>query len=208
MERLAPLEERIRDEIYKRINLRYSDYTKRLPSESDLAQEFSVSRATIRAALSLLASQGIVKRKHGSGTYINHEILRLRLQVGTQWEFGDLIRSFGYEPGITFLDSGLDSANEETANALEITPGDEILVIHKLFSASGKPAIYTENILSLELMCPPHDPDKLRGPIFHYLEEDYNESPAYSVADIFSVNAHDQLAELLGVEPNKAVLLL
>ena len=41
-----------------------------LPSEAELAVRYNVSRNTLRKALSLLEGEGIIHRKHGSGTYI------------------------------------------------------------------------------------------------------------------------------------------
>ena len=41
----------------------------RLPSERVLAEKFYVNRMTIRRALAVLESQGMIKRRHGSGTY-------------------------------------------------------------------------------------------------------------------------------------------
>ena len=45
----------------------------RLPTEADLAQEFGVSRATVREALRLLSAQNLVRtaRGAGGGSYIN-----------------------------------------------------------------------------------------------------------------------------------------
>ena len=42
----------------------------RLPSERMLAEEFSVNRTTLRAALSSLAGRGILETIHGSGTRV------------------------------------------------------------------------------------------------------------------------------------------
>src|SRR5699024_10451887 len=42
-----------------------------LPSETDLGRRYQVSRMTVRQALNLLASEGLVTRKQGSGTYVN-----------------------------------------------------------------------------------------------------------------------------------------
>ncbi|MBQ3171164.1 MAG: GntR family transcriptional regulator [Mailhella sp.] len=42
----------------------------RLPSERVLAEEFSVNRTTLRAALSALAGRGILETIHGSGTRV------------------------------------------------------------------------------------------------------------------------------------------
>src|SRR3954464_8439555 len=42
----------------------------RLPSERDLAEEFGVSRPTIREAMLALEIRGMVEARHGSGVYV------------------------------------------------------------------------------------------------------------------------------------------
>lgn len=42
----------------------------RLPAERDLATQVGVSRPTVRAGLRALAAMGVVRSRHGSGTYI------------------------------------------------------------------------------------------------------------------------------------------
>lgn len=42
----------------------------RLPAERVLAEKLNVSRKTVQMALDLLENQGIVERRHGSGTYL------------------------------------------------------------------------------------------------------------------------------------------
>lgn len=56
----------VRDLIGKRV-LRPGS---RLPAERDLAVKIGVSRPTVRAGLRALAAMGIVKTRHGSGTFI------------------------------------------------------------------------------------------------------------------------------------------
>ncbi|MBR7652552.1 GntR family transcriptional regulator [Ochrobactrum oryzae] len=45
----------------------------RLPNEADLADDFKVSRATLREAIGMLVFAGIVVRRHGSGTFVREE---------------------------------------------------------------------------------------------------------------------------------------
>lgn len=49
-------------------------YNERLPSERALAEQFSVARGTVRAALNQLERADFVRKKFGSGTFINHDI--------------------------------------------------------------------------------------------------------------------------------------
>ena len=50
-------------------------HEERLPAERNLAEEFKVSRGTIRTALQNLEEQNLVTRKIGSGTYVTHREL-------------------------------------------------------------------------------------------------------------------------------------
>jgi DNA-binding FadR family transcriptional regulator len=47
-------------------------YEERLPAERNLAEEYGVSRGTIRSVLDLLEQQNLVTRQVGSGTYVTH----------------------------------------------------------------------------------------------------------------------------------------
>ena len=53
----------------------YYSHEERLPAERNLAEEFKVSRGTIRTALQNLEEQNLVTRKIGSGTYVTHREL-------------------------------------------------------------------------------------------------------------------------------------
>ena len=48
-------------------------YEERLPAERNLAEEYGVSRGTIRSVLQILEQQHLVSRQIGSGTYVTHK---------------------------------------------------------------------------------------------------------------------------------------
>lgn len=66
----VPLHRQVADLLRKRIETRCTA-GERLPSESRLAAEHNVSVLTLREALSALAQEGLVTRRHGSGTYVS-----------------------------------------------------------------------------------------------------------------------------------------
>lgn len=49
------------------------DYGDRLPTEQKLCELFSVSRTTLRSALSRLSALGYTESRHGSGTYVRYD---------------------------------------------------------------------------------------------------------------------------------------
>ncbi len=60
------LAERLRERIKKGIE----SGNNRLPSENQLSQKYRVSRQTVRTTLTLLEQEGLITKKHGSGSYL------------------------------------------------------------------------------------------------------------------------------------------
>lgn len=56
-------------------------HEERLPAERHLAEEFNVSRGTIRSALQILEQQHLVTRQTGSGTYVSHRELTNQQEI-------------------------------------------------------------------------------------------------------------------------------
>ena len=42
----------------------------KIPSERDFSEDLGVSRMTVRKAITELVSEGLLERRHGSGTYV------------------------------------------------------------------------------------------------------------------------------------------
>ncbi len=59
-------------------------YEDRLPAERNLAEEFKVSRGTIRSVLQILEQQHLVTRQIGSGTYVSHK------EITNQYEISNI----------------------------------------------------------------------------------------------------------------------
>ncbi|MGW0694700.1 MULTISPECIES: winged helix-turn-helix domain-containing protein [unclassified Streptomyces] len=62
---------RIADELLKGINSEVWRPGDRLPTHEQLADRFDVSRATVKEALKLLSSKGLIVTRQGSGTFVS-----------------------------------------------------------------------------------------------------------------------------------------
>ena len=58
-------------------------YEERLPAERSLAEEFGVSRGTIRSVLQILEQQHLVTRQMGSGTYVTHRAIANQQEISS-----------------------------------------------------------------------------------------------------------------------------
>ena len=64
------LAEQVEDEIYHYILDTPLEPGAKLPNEFELGEKFGVGRSTVREAVKLLSSKGIVEVRRGSGTYV------------------------------------------------------------------------------------------------------------------------------------------
>src|SRR6266403_1861153 len=66
----------------------------KLESEAELAPRLGVSVYTLRQALTVLAHEGLVERRHGSGTYVTDHRKKKAVAVATATYQGQILNSF------------------------------------------------------------------------------------------------------------------
>ena len=109
----------------------------RLPSEPELARRRTVSRSSMRAAITMLEEDGYVSRRHGSGTYVTHRPA-LPNDLGRNFGVSSLIASTGLQPGTVDESSGAEPASEAVAEALGIAEGEPVSALRRVRTAGGR----------------------------------------------------------------------
>jgi GntR family transcriptional regulator len=138
----------------------------RLPSEPALAKELGVSRVSVRAALAQLESEGLVDRRHGSGTYINSVrplVHSLHLNVGSD----ELIKSRGHAPGVSEMSWRREEAEEEIADRLAIEVGSPIVHLYRVRTSDGAPVTISHDYFAASLL--PEQPFSLGPSLYSFL---------------------------------------
>lgn len=148
-----------------------------IPSESALTAEFHVARGTIREAITVLRSEGLVVTEHGRGTYARPNLPIRRL--GPERYLNRLPQpgDEGTEPGSDRLsaDEQVDaeyhevSADPELAEAFGVEPGTSLLKRRLLVSAYGVPQQLTTAYYLLRMVAgtPVADPSREPWPGGH-----------------------------------------
>ncbi|MFB4310400.1 GntR family transcriptional regulator [Actinomadura sp. GTD37] len=100
-----------------------------LPSERRLAAEFGVSRPTLRQAIDGLVAEGLLDRRHGSGTYVAEPRIAVSLTMTSFTE--DMIRR-GMKPGGRVLSFRTETAGARIGRRLALPPEEEVFTIRRL----------------------------------------------------------------------------
>ncbi|TYK44903.1 GntR family transcriptional regulator [Actinomadura decatromicini] len=105
-----------------------------LPSERKLAEELGVSRPTLRQAIDGLVAEGLLDRRHGSGTYVAEPRIAVSLTMTSFTE--DMIKR-GMRPGGRVLSFRTETAGARIGRRLALSPVEEVFTIRRLRLADG-----------------------------------------------------------------------
>jgi len=128
---------RLKEQLLDRITAHEWQPEDCLPSERPLCEEYGLSRMTVRQALAELEKEGIIKRVHGKGTYVQREKLTQPLLKLTS--FSEDMRQRGFVPGAQTLALERIPAGKLLAEKLRVAVGDEVILLKRLRLASGEP---------------------------------------------------------------------
>ena len=168
----------------------------RLPSENGLAEEFGVSRATVRTVLAKLSVEGLIIRRQGDGTYVNERIQEVNTHLGGLWDFSRLIESSGYSASIKALSLQEAIATEEDADKLAIKPGEKLLWMKRLFLADEQPVILANNYVPYLFLNNPVEEINGQLPIREILKRYFQQRISFAVTEISSSNSKESFSEL------------
>ncbi len=126
---------------------RYETGTK-LPAEAQLAERFGVNRHTVRRALADMAEQGLVHARRGAGVFVAAK--PTDYPVGKRIRFHQNIRRAGRVPSKKVLRLEVLAADAREADALNLNPGEPVVVYEGLSYADDHPVALARTVFPAE----------------------------------------------------------
>lgn len=129
-----PLWAQVCTDLRRRIDL--DEFTNNFPGEFDLTEQYGVSRHTIREALRVLRSEGILKSERGRGTSLH--VRNYSQNLGALYSLFQTITEEGVTQSSTVRRLAL-TTNHTVAQELGVDPGTELVVLERVRWANGEP---------------------------------------------------------------------
>jgi GntR family transcriptional regulator len=107
-----------------------------LPPERDLAEEFSISRITVRRAIDGLVNEGLLTRRQGSGTFVAS---RVEKSFSKLTSFSEDMATRGRTPRSTWLKRSQGTVTSEEAMTMGLSPGTPVYRFNRLRYADDVP---------------------------------------------------------------------
>ncbi len=172
-----------------------------LPPERQLAEDFGVSRVTIRSAIKHLAREGLVDQRRGSGTYVTD---RVSQPLSVLTSFSEDVAARGLLAEQRLVTSGTGTASPEEVIGLGLPPGTPVTRITRLRSADGQPlAIEASTVIQDALPTP----ELIDGSLYATMAA-HDLRPVRAVQRLTAIAIEARAAELLDVAPGAPGLLI
>ena len=177
-----------------------------LPPESELIEQYQVSRTTVRQVLDMLVNEGLIYRQQGRGTFVAQATVEQGLVRIIS--FTEDMRQRGFKPASKVLSSGLIAAPPDIAEKLEIEPGEELARLERLRLATEEPMSIEESHL-VHRYCPGVlEGDYASSPLREALERDHGIRLVRAKQVIRAILAPRNLTRLLSIPPKSALLCI
>ena len=177
----------------------------RLLNEPDLAKQMGVSRATLREAMRTFETQGLIRRRQGSGTYVVGKVPVIDAGLEVLESLDTMARRMNLPITISDLHIEQMNADAETAAGLGVAEGTRLTHIRRVIRADGRPSAYLIDTLPAAILDPGELPSDFSGSVLDFLIARGDELQV-SRAVIGATNAVADVAKPLEIQRDDVLL--
>lgn len=199
-----PLFQQVKESIRRKIlDGTYAPHQK-LPSERQMIESFSVSRITIRQALSQLQRDGLIFKINGKGTFVS--VPKAQFDVSTLKGFGESAASIGQEAFSRLISITRETPKNNVASCLGLANGAQVTRIQRLRYLNREPLAFDITYAPNNVSDGFRNADLEQRDLFDVIENDCGISIASARVNLESMLCDGELASHLNMEPGDALL--
>jgi GntR family transcriptional regulator len=178
----------------------------KIQSERDFSEDLGVSRMTVRRAITELVNEGLLERKHGSGTYVSKP--KLTYEASELANYTEAMQKRNIATSSQLLEFGQVVASKRLGEYLGLPIGDPVYRISILRLANRVPVVLERVFVSCA-RCPGLEEWNLEKSSIHDLLTDvYQITPGRISQTVEAVVAADTVAQQLRVDDGFPLLML
>jgi GntR family transcriptional regulator len=177
----------------------------RLPTERELSETLGVNRMTLRQALRILETQGLLIRQRGSGTYISEP--KIEREAGRLVPFTKSMQRRGYLPGAKLITLKKRVAEAALARELGLPVSAPVYFIRRLRLINQEPVMLERLIVPGHRFPGFERYDLSSRSVYDVMEREYGVAVVRARQSLEPVTATEFEAELLQVKPGAPLML-
>ncbi|MEQ9162313.1 MAG: GntR family transcriptional regulator [Ilumatobacter fluminis] len=177
-----------------------------MPSEGELADQLGASRGHVREQMIRLEADGLVRREHGAGTFVNSAAADLRFRLDRVRDFAVSLREAGFEPTVEVLHAAIVELDTDAADRLDAPAGSDAYETRKRWLADGRPAMVARDVVPVRrAVAASIDPS---GSVFELAEQLGRDAADWLETHVSAVLPPPTIAEALSLDTGRPVIRL
>ncbi|MBT2678920.1 GntR family transcriptional regulator [Bacillus sp. ISL-35] len=176
-----------------------------IPSERVYAEQFKISRMTIRQALTNLVNDGYLYRHKGKGTFVNQKKVEQHLQGMTS--FTEDMKERGLTPGSRLVSFEIIPASRKIADTLHLGEHTPLFEIKRVRLADDAPLALETTYLPANLAKGLTE-EIINHSLYKYIEEKLSLTIHEATQEIEAAIAKEHELPLLEIDKGSPVLLI
>ncbi len=177
----------------------------RLPSEPELAKQLGVSRATLREAMRSFETQGLIRRRQGSGTFVVGKMQVLDSGLEMLESLETLAKRLGLEVSVSDLNIEPLVADEEHAKLLDVAVGEALTRVRRVIRTDNRPVAYLVDVLPEAILRSKELPADFHGSVLDLLLG-RGDALASSRANVSAIGATAEVAKAIEIQRGDVLL--
>ncbi len=177
----------------------------RLISEPELAKQMGVSRATLREAMRTFETQGLIRRRQGSGTYVMGKVPVIDSGLEVLESLDTMAHRLNLQTTVSDLHVDQVDADKDSAAGLGLAEGTRLTRIRRVVRADNRPVAYLIDTLPADLLKPSDLPDGFTGSVLDFMLA-RGDKLTVSRAAISATNATAEVAKALEIQRDDVLL--
>ncbi len=178
-----------------------------LPTEAQICVGCGVSRMTARQALTHLASEGLIVRRRGRGSFVAPPKATFREDFPALLSYTSFVRQLGLRAGARVRRKQLVPASGQVAAQLQAPEGEPLVEIVRIRSVEGEPMSLETSFLPHRLFPTLVHLELTDRSLYRVLEEAFGITPAHALDTTELATAGELEAQELGLRPGVPVVL-
>jgi GntR family transcriptional regulator len=177
----------------------------RLISEPELAKQLGVSRATLREAMRTFETQGLIRRRQGSGTFVVGKVPVMDAGLEVLESLETMASRMNLVISVSDLNLEQLDATDESAAELGVPSGTCLTRVRRVIRADSRPVAYLVDILPEDVLKLQDLPETFTGSVLDFLLE-RGDHLQLSRAAISATNATAEVAKALEIQRGDVLL--
>lgn len=178
-----------------------------LPAEREYAEQFQISRMTVRQAFTQLVNDGYLYRIQGKGTFVAERKPKIEQALQGLTSFTEDMKARGMKPGSQLVQFEIIPATSLIANQLGIQEYGPVYEIKRIRLADNVPMALETNYISANFIKGLTE-NIVNQSLYSYIENQLDLRIDHASQVIESSVADELEAEYLNIQPGAPVMLI